>query len=104
MRLNKLINDYRVENERCTMKISQLKQRLHEQQEEHGTAGGTSGNHSLRGSAANDKIYAKSYKVTNDKLGGGRRSGGAKAGGVPNYYHNSASAAKSSQHHSNRMI
>ena len=27
-RLNKLINDYRVENERCTQKINELKQRL----------------------------------------------------------------------------
>ena len=32
VRLNKLISDYRVENERCTRKINELKDRLGEAQ------------------------------------------------------------------------
>lgn len=31
LRLNKLIEEYRAENERCTGKIGELRQRLHEQ-------------------------------------------------------------------------
>lgn len=51
LRLNKLIQDYRQENERCTYKINELKQRLSDPMEGHGSP---------------NKIYAKSYKVTAD--------------------------------------
>ena len=71
-RLNKLINDYKMENERCTMKISQLKDRLADQQED---------------AAGHDKIYAKSYRVANDKIG--RRKAAGVGDKVPSYYHNS---------------
>lgn len=79
-RLNKLINDYRMENERCTLKISELKQRLVEQQQVD-----SSGPDNLR--SVNDKIYAKSFKAASDKLGGSRKKTEQR---VPSYYHNSA--------------
>ena len=54
-RLNKLIEEYRAENERCTEKIAELKQRLTDQTE-------------ARGPIGSDKIYAKSFKVTSDRM------------------------------------
>ena len=54
-----------MENERCTQKISELKQRLVDQQnnidsDQHAN--------SLRGGVDNTKIYAKSFKAASDKL------------------------------------
>ena len=87
-RLNKLINDYRMENERCTTKISELKQRLVEQQEHDSLGAGTD---SMRGGASDhNKIYAKSFKATSDKMGSGKRKASG-ADKVPSYYHHSGS-------------
>jgi len=46
-RLYKLIEDYRAENERCTQKINDLKQRLHQPAD-----------------VSQDKIFAKSHNIT----------------------------------------
>ena len=51
-RLNKLIEDYRAENERCTSKINELKVRLQQQQDDRSNG------------LTHDKIYSKSFKVS----------------------------------------
>ena len=56
-RLNKLIADYRAENERCTAKINELKERLADQRDAPREGRSTS-------TGPTDKIYAKSFKVT----------------------------------------
>lgn len=95
-RLSKLINDYRRENERCTSKINELKQKLSEQHDNNNLA--------ERASAFNEKINAKSFKVSSQYSVSGRgdiqssaskrgssatRQGqGHKAGGYNYYQHN----------------
>ena len=54
VRLSKLITNYRRENERCTAKINELKQRLADYQENE-TA--------LQQAHFNEKVSAKSFKV-----------------------------------------
>ena len=57
-RLNKLIADYRQENDRCTAKINALKMKLNEQHDRPRTAVSPGG-------IQNDsRVYAKSFKVT----------------------------------------
>lgn len=77
LRLNKLITDYRAENERCTKKINELKKRLVDGSTEpvtrkqrnntgvHITPGSfsPSSGHQRQEIEADNKIYAKSFKV-----------------------------------------
>ena len=79
-RLNKLIEDYRAENERCTNKINELKNRLQSQQDDR------------QNGLTHDRIYAKSFKVTSQNVPRNQQRGmsasrSSKSGaGRQNYY------------------